>query len=498
MSYASLTEAANFFFFSYFVLLNSGYLGLNLLSLVALRRRTEEIVLDELPQVFSGHEVPISVLVPAYNEEATICSSIRSLLQLSYPEYEVIVINDGSKDGTLDALRAAFDLEAFPEAYYAQIRTSEVRSVWRSRRYANLKVIDKQNGGKADALNAGINASRYSLVCGIDADSVLERESLHRVVQPFLRDSRVVATGGTVRVANGCVIESGHLREVGLPHKLLGLFQVVEYLRAFLFGRLGWSAISGMLIISGAFGLFRKDAVISVGGYRPNTIGEDMELVVRMHRVLRERGTPYRIEFLPDPVCWTEAPEDLKTLRNQRIRWQRGLSESLAANWRLVFSRRGGVPGWIAFPFMAAFEWMGPVLELTGYAFMITAYLLGGISWSAFASFLFVALGLGIMLSVSGLMLEELSFHMYPKRSDLAKLLGICVLENFGYRQLNSWWRLEGLLRWAFNTRSSWGVMKRSGSWQAGAQVAAPANSPAATSSRPTSGKSSAQYGSSK
>ncbi len=360
MNYASLIEGANAFFLGYFVLLNGGYLGLNLLSLLALRRRTDEIVLDELPQVFSGHEVPISVLVPAYNEEATICSAIRSLLQLSYPEYEVVVINDGSTDGTLDALRSAFELEAFPEAYYAQIRTGDVHAVLRSRRHGNLKVIDKQNGGKADALNAGINASRYPLVCGIDADSVLERGSLHRVVQPFLRDSRVVATGGTVRVANGCEIESGHLRRVGLPQSLLARFQVVEYLRAFLFGRLGWSAISGMLIISGAFGLFRKDAVIAIGGYRQNTIGEDMELVVRLHRVLRQRGTPYRIEFVPDPVCWTEAPEDLATLRNQRVRWQRGLSESLAANWPLMFSRRGGVPGWVAFPFMVAFEWLGP------------------------------------------------------------------------------------------------------------------------------------------
>jgi len=287
---------------------------------------------------------------------------------------------------TLDALVREFGLEPFPEAYYAQIRTAEVRSVWRSQRYPQLKVIDKVNGGKADALNVGINAARYPLFCGIDADSVLERDSLQRVVGPFLRDSRVVATGGTVRVANGCTIEGGYLTRVGLPDSLLALFQVVEYLRAFLFGRLGWSAISGMLIISGAFGLFRKETVISVGGYRPNTIGEDMELVVRIHRELRARREAYRIEFLPDPVCWTESPEDLATLRNQRIRWQRGLSESLAANWKLVFSRRGGVPGWVAFPFMAAFEWMGPVLELTGYAFMITAYLLGGISWSAFAS----------------------------------------------------------------------------------------------------------------
>ncbi len=339
-------------------------------------------------------------------------------------------------------------------------------SVWRSKRYPQLKVIDKANGGKADALNAGINAARYPLFCGIDADSVLERDSLQRVVKPFLRDSRIVATGGTVRVANGCTIEGGYLTRVDLPRNWLALFQVVEYLRTFLFGRLGWSVISGMLIISGAFGLFRKETVISVGGYRPNTIGEDMELVVRLHYELRKRRQPYRIEFLPDPVCWTESPEDLATLRNQRIRWQRGLSESLATNWRLMLLPNAGVPGWVAFPFMALFEWVGPLLELIGYGFMTVAWLSGTVAWSVFTSFMFVALGLGIMLSVSGLLLEEMSFHMYPKRGQLAKLLAVTVLENFGYRQLNSWWRLVGLYRWAFNTRSSWGVMKRSGAWQ--------------------------------
>ncbi len=459
---------ANLFFLTYFLLLNAGYLGLNLLALLALNRRQAELILDQLPQVFSGHELPISILVPAYNEEATICGSVRSLLQLSYPEYEVVVVNDGSKDGTLDALCAEFELEPFPEAYFAQIRTGAVRSVWRSKRYPQLKVIDKVNGGKADALNTGINAARYPLFCGIDADSVLERDSLQRVVKPFLRDARVVATGGTVRVANGCVIDGGYLTKVGLPGRLLPLFQVVEYLRAFLFGRLGWSAISGMLIISGAFGLFRKETVVSVGGYRANTIGEDMELIVRLHRELRQRREAYRIEFLPDPVCWTEAPEDLATLRNQRIRWQRGLSESLAANWRLALLPNAGVPGWVALPFMAMFEWLGPLLELAGYAFMTIAFLSGGISWTAFASFMFVALGLGIMLSVSGLLLEEMSFHMYPERGQLGKLLAVAVIENFGYRQLNSWWRLVGLYRWAFNTRSTWGVMKRSGAWQKG------------------------------
>ena len=247
---------------------------------------------------------------------------------------------------------------------------------------------------------------------------------------------------------------------------MLALFQVVEYLRAFLFGRLGWSALGGLLVISGAFGVFRKETAIQVGGYRTDTVGEDMELVVRMHRMLRRERQPYRIVFLPDPVCWTEAPEDLRTLKNQRVRWQRGLSESLVNNFGLMFSRNGGVPGWISFPFMMLFEWLGPLLEVLGYVLMTLFFVLGMISWQAFAVFLFTAIGFGILLSVSGLLLEEISFSLYKKPKHLLWLLFAVVAENFGYRQLNSVWRLMGLFRWMFGSKGKWGDMKRKASWQ--------------------------------
>lgn len=461
-----IVEFTTWFVLAYFILLNGAYLLLNLFSIVSLHRRSQERILDELPQVYGGLEPPVSLLVPAFNEEATIAASVRSMLQLAYSQLEIVVINDGSRDGTLEVLKKEFALVPFPEAYRVQLPTKPITAIYRSTRYPNVRVIDKVNGGKADSLNAGINASRYPLFCGVDADSILQRDSIQRVVRPFLRDPTVVATGGTVRVANGCEVKAGFLTRVGLPSNLWALFQVVEYLRAFLFGRLGWSTLNGMLIISGAFGLFRKDAVIAAGGYRPKTIGEDMELVVRMHRTLRARGIPYRIEFVPDPVCWTEAPEDRQTLKNQRVRWQRGLSESLAANWGLMFNRRGGAPGWLAFPFMVLFEWLGPLVELGGYVFMLFAFVFGLISWEAFAVFLFVAIGLGILLSASGLLLEEMSFHIYPRARHLAWLALIVVLENFGYRQLNTWWRLVGLWRWATQGEASWGTMARKGTWQ--------------------------------
>lgn len=466
MNWAALVEFSQWFFLIYFFALNAGYLMLNLSSLLVIRPYIASRALDILPQVSSGLEPPVSLLVPAYNEEATIASSLRSMLQLSYIHYEIVVINDGSRDQTLQVLQREFALVPFPEAYRVRIASKPVRGIYRSRLHPNLRVIDKENGGKADALNVGINASRYPLFCGVDADTVLQRDSLQRIVLPFLEDHRVVATGGTVRIANGCEVSGGFLTRIGLPTNLLALFQVVEYLRAFLFGRLGWSAIGGLLIISGAFGVFRKEIVIEAGGYRTDTVGEDMELVVRMHRLLRSRRQPYRVVFLPDPVCWTEAPEDMRTLKNQRIRWQRGLAESLSSNFGLMFSRNGGTPGWLAFPFMMVFEWLGPLIEVLGYVLMTLFFMLGMISWQVFAVFLFAAISFGLLLSISGLLLEEISFHLYKKPSHLLGLLFAVIMENFGYRQLNSLWRLMGLWRWMVGGKGKWGDMKRKANWQ--------------------------------
>ena len=462
-----MAETVTWLMVAYFFSVHSIYLMLSLLAARALYRNQRDREIEALPLSYSLLSPPISVLVPAYNEETTITATVESLLQLAYAEFEVIVINDGSKDATLQVLLDRFGLLPFPEAYRVQIPTQEVRSIYRSTRFPRLRVIDKANGGKADSLNAGINASRYPLFCGVDADSILERDSLQKVVQPFLRSPEMVATGGTIRAANGCDVRGGHLHRVDLPPNPWALLQVMEYLRAFLFGRLGWSSVNAMLIISGAFGLFRKQTVIEVGGYKTHTIGEDMELVVRIHHQMRARGQPYRIEFVPDPVCWTEVPEDRQTLRNQRIRWQRGLSESLSAHWGLVFSRRGGWPGWVAFPYMVLFEWLGPVVELLGYGWTAWAWWAGWISWPVFCVFLLASVGLGVVLSVAGVLLEQLSFQMYPKVGQMFKLVLVAVAENLGYRQLNAWWRIIGLYRWATQKEGGWGTMKRKGNWQA-------------------------------
>ncbi|HEX2139241.1 MAG TPA: glycosyltransferase [Woeseiaceae bacterium] len=456
-------------FFGYFLLIYATYAALNMMAVVQIRRYLQIASLTDADNVFSTLDLPISVIVPAYNEAATIITSTRAMLQLEYPDYEVLVINDGSKDETLQKLIEEFGLQPFPEAYRQRVPCKRVRGVYGSPRYPMLRVIDKENGGsKADAMNAGINACRYPIICAVDADSILQPDSLRRAVRPFLEDPDVVAAGGTVRIANGCKVRGGFLEEVGLPRNFLALVQVVEYLRAFLFGRMGWDYLNSVLIVSGAFGMFDKETVVRVGGYRDDAIGEDMELILRMHRLLRQEGRRYRITFVPDPICWTDAPEDAGTLRKQRIRWQHGLGQSLMMHGDLLFQRKGGAVSWVAMPFFYVFELFGPAVELAGYVFMIVAGLAGWIPWETTAVFFCLALGLGVLLSTSALVLEEMSFHVYPRARDLLKLFLVAIVENFGYRQLTVWWRLKGLFGWLRGQVPEWGEMKRSQSMSEG------------------------------
>jgi cellulose synthase/poly-beta-1,6-N-acetylglucosamine synthase-like glycosyltransferase len=454
-----------FLFFAYFIGLNAVYLFLCLISVTKLWRLMQEREVDDAPRPYSGLEPPISILVPAFNEETTIVANLHSLLQLDYPHYEIIVINDGSTDKTIEALTNEFGLKPFPESSPNTIATQPVRGVYRSPRQPNIKVIDKENGGKADSLNAGLNIASSPLFCTIDADSILQRNSLTELVKPFLNDGRVVAAGGSVRLANGCVVKNGFLVKADLPRNLLAMLQIVEYLRAFLFGRMGWVPMNAMLVISGAMGLFDKERVIEVGGYRTDTVGEDMELVVRLHRYLSENRVPYIIAFVPNPVCWTEAPEDLKTLRHQRTRWQRGLCESLMTNRKLLFHPNGGMAGWFAFPFMLVFEMLGPFIELSGYVFMIVLWILGLLSFTNFLIFLMLSIGLGLLLSMSAILLEEMSFHIYPRPIHMLKMFAVSIVDNLGYRQLMAFWRLVGLFQWVTGKTGGWGRMQRSGSW---------------------------------
>jgi cellulose synthase/poly-beta-1,6-N-acetylglucosamine synthase-like glycosyltransferase len=450
----------------YFFVIDFIYLALLLIALRAILhylRKNRFVNYERILQ--SEFATPISILAPAYNEEKTITESVQSLMMLNYAKYEVVVVNDGSKDSTLQRLIDSFKLKKITPVFDTLIQTEPVYGVYRSPlpAYKRLLVVDKKNGGKADALNAGINAAKYPLVCCIDADSLLEQDALLKVVKPFLEyPERMVAAGGIVRIVNGCKVDRGHVIEIGLSRKWIPTFQVVEYLRAFLSGRMGWTAINGLLVISGAFGLFKRKALIEVGGYNRNTVGEDMELIVRLHKFMRKKKRKYRIDFVPDPVCWTEAPETLKILARQRNRWHRGLIDTLRMHKEMFFNPRYGVAGMLSFPYFVLFELIGPIVEATGVIFVAISFLFGAVNLEFFLIFLALAIVYGIFLSVGAVLLEEYSFHRYPKPSDLLRLILFGVMENFGYRQMTAWWRIKATFDYFRGVRS-WGAMTRVG-----------------------------------
>ncbi|HYM80999.1 MAG TPA: glycosyltransferase family 2 protein [Candidatus Limnocylindria bacterium] len=452
------------FILSYFVVINGTYLTLCVLAFFAIRdylRRSEFIHLTHLFR--SGLAPGVSIVSPAYNEETTVLDNVKSLLSIEYPNVELVVVNDGSKDATLDILRRTLDLQLFPRAPSGQIPTAPVRAVYRSAHDPRVVVVDKENGGsKADATNAGINYTRNPLVCVIDADSLLDPDVLLKLVRPFLEDSRTIAAGGVVRIANECRVEHGRVTEMRLPKSSLARFQVVEYLRSFLFGRTGWAQMNALLIVSGAFGLFSRQAVLAVGGYRADAIGEDIDLVLRLHRHYGRLRKPYRIAYVPSPICWTEAPEHIRDLASQRNRWQRGLLECLWRYRELMFRPQFGAAGMLAFPFFVFFELLGPIVEFSGFLFMLVAWPLGIMNWSFAIAFFAASVLLGVILSLSSLIFEGLTFRRYPATSTAAVLALYAVLENFGYRQIHTWWRLCGI--WdRLRGKKSWGQMRRRG-----------------------------------
>jgi cellulose synthase/poly-beta-1,6-N-acetylglucosamine synthase-like glycosyltransferase len=459
----SVIQVFNWIVLFYFIALHAVYLTTSFFAFTALRRyalRLKSLDLTDL--ITTAWAPPITLIAPAYNEEATCVQSVRSLLTLEYPEYDILVVNDGSTDGTVERLTRAFNLQPADRVPTAEVESGEVRQVLRSRRHPNLWVIDKENGGKADALNSGLNYCQTPLFCAMDADSLIEPEALIRIVRPFLEDATTVAAGGVLRIANGCVVKQGRVVDVRLPKNFLARLQVLEYLRAFLSGRMGWDALDATLVISGAFGIFKRSIVVDAGGYATDTVGEDMELVVRMHRYCRENDIPYRIHFVPDPVAWTECPESLAVLSRQRDRWQRGLFQSLTRHRKMLFNPKYGRAGVIAYPYFFFLEMLGPIVELLGYVSITVTILAGRADWPFVIAFLCVAIVLGGALSLSAVALEELSFRRYPRIQDLLQLFLLALLENFGYRQLSAWWRLKGTIS-ALRGVEGWGHMTRTG-----------------------------------
>src|ERR1700756_2742635 len=441
-------NVSNHALFFYYLASNLAYLTMLVIALktsAAHLRHLESIRFDWIKG--SPMVPPVTLLVPAHNEEKFICTALKNLLDLDYPELELIVINDGSVDNTLQILQEEFRLRVVRAVYVPQVQSASVRGLYRSDVDPRLLVVDKESvGSKADAVNAGLNSASSPYVCVVDADSVLERDALLRIMVPVLTDpSRVVAAGGIIRVLNGSEIAKGRIRRVRLPRKSIEVIQVVEYLRAFLIGREAWARGNMLMIISGAFGVFQTDLVRAVGGYRSRAIGEDFDLVARLHRHLREQGADYSIQFVPDPVCWTEVPSDLKSLARQRSRWQKGLLDVLWPNKDMLFRPQYGRIGCLALPYLWLFELLAPVVELGGIVTIALAAWLGVLSGEFFAQFLLFGYAFATVISIGSVLQEELTYKRYNDWQDVARLVSYCFLEHFPYRQLHMIWRLQGL-----------------------------------------------------
>ncbi len=459
--FLSLLKIAGIASLVYFLALNSFYALLLVLSVPQILKHWELFKDEELSGYLRAERLPpISVLVPAFNMGQSILESVECLLGLDYPRHEVVVVDDGSTDDTMAKLHAVYDLYEDAPTFDGPLATRPVLGQYRSRTHPNLRVIQKMNGGKADALNTALCSARYELVLCVDADTLVEKDALLRLARTFLIDSSVAAAGATIRVANGCKLENQRVVEARVPRTFLAGMQVPEYLRAFLFGRLGWNALGGNLIVSGAFGLFRKAHLLAIGGYNVDSVGEDLDLVVRLHRYLREKGIDYTVPFIPDPIAWTIVPDDPGTLGRQRERWHRGLIVTLTKNLDLLCNPRYGKVGMIITPFFVFGEMIAPLVEFFGVLLTAVGLYVGVVNIEFALLFLAASWGYGTLLTLAAVVMEEVTFRYYPRFRDFLRLVGFALLEPLGYRQATVIWRASAFFK-ALIGSTSWGAMRR-------------------------------------
>jgi len=442
------------------------YLMLGVFSAIALRkylRKNSYINYNSL--VLSPLSPKISIIAPAYNESKTIIDNIRTLLSLYYNNFEVVIVNDGSTDNTFDLMKDAYDLIRVNYYFDYRIPCERIRGVYRSKNpsYNRLTIIDKNNGGKADSLNAGINICHSDLFVSIDADSIIEADSILKLVKPFLeeKDKKVIGTGGVIRIVNSCEIERGHIREIKIPSQILPRLQVLEYTRAFLLGRMAWSHLDGLMLISGAMGIFDREIVIKAGGYSVKTVGEDMELVLRMRRYMAENDKKYEVTYIPDPLCWTEVPSDLKSLRKQRTRWTRGLVESLRTHRKMFFNSSYGRLGLLGYPYWFFFEWMAPLIAFSGFIYTIYLIARDALNWPFYLLLFVFVYSFAVSLSTWAVLFEEITFHKYNRKRDVFKLIGVALIEPFFY-PVHTYFAIIGNLE-ALRGKKGWGSAERSG-----------------------------------
>ncbi|MDP4210099.1 MAG: glycosyltransferase [Bacteroidota bacterium] len=464
-----LQKLLDFGLLIYCVVIFTIYFTLAILSAIALIHYLRKNRYVDLSPIMTSPLAPsVSILAPAYNEGKTIVENARSLLSLHYVDFEVIIVNDGSKDDTLERMIEEYNMVKVDFAVNYQIECQPIRGVYKSPNpaFSKLTLIDKVNGGKADALNAGINVSSKRLFATIDVDCIIEYDGLLKMVKPFIeeKDKKVIASGGVVRVANSCEIENGRIKTVVLPKNLWARFQVLEYFRAFILGRMAWSKLNGLLLISGAFGLFDREIAVKAGGYNHKTVGEDMELVVRMRRYMHDHNLgKYLVTFIPDPLCWTEVPDSLNILGRQRNRWARGTIDSLRMHKVMFANPKYGRLGLISFPYWFFFEWLAPFTEFFGLIYFTFLAIGGNINFMVFLILFIFVYSLSVMFSMWAIVAEEISFHQYTRKTDILKLILTAMLEPFIFHPLGVYWSLKGNYDYFFKGKKEWGEMTRKG-----------------------------------
>ncbi|MCH9613805.1 MAG: hypothetical protein SP1CHLAM54_08140 [Chlamydiia bacterium] len=454
-------EYYNYVNLAYFFVINSFFLLLILLAFPAILERFNQLKIEDMNQLLKSQSLPpISIVVPLFNEEATIVESVHSLLRLEYPNFEIIIANDGSTDRTMKLLKREFKLVEVPKMTADHIETSKVKSFYRSEIAANLYVLDKENGLRADALNAGLNICQNPLFLSIDADTLIESDALLRMIRPFLTSTSIIAEGGTIRLLNGCDYQGGRVKKIGIPTEYWAGIQVGEYLRAFLYGRLGWNLLGGTLSVSGAFGLFDRTAALAVGGYNNNTLAEDLEMTVDLIRYQKDRGVKGAASvFVPDPVAWTEGPKTAGTLGRQRDRWHQGLLQAIFKYKGMLFNPKYGFAGMLGVPNLVFAEAFQPIMEFCGYFALIAGLILGTVDWYFVFLFLVVSWGISAFLTLMAIVMEITTFHRYSFTKDVWYLVMFAFLENFGYRQAYFWWKIRGMWKY-FRGSKGWSRAK--------------------------------------
>lgn len=453
------------FFLAYGVGLFFSYALLAILAKIAIKNHNKKSTLVNPQAVKAAKDLPsVTLVAPAYNEGKTIITNVYSLLSIQYPNFQLIIANDGSKDDSLEQLIKEFNLITIPFISGSpEISCAKIKNLYKSTnpKYANLTIVDKENGGRADALNGGIAYATTKLILCTDADCIIEQDALLKMVRPYLEelDQEVIACGGAIGVANDSIIENGTLQELRTPKKLITKIQVIEYMRAFLIGRMGWSQVNGLMLVSGAFGMYPRKRVLEVGGFNKNTVGEDLELCIHLRKNMEERKLPYKVVYIPDTLCWTEAPPNFKVYISQRDRWARGLWETLSIHKDLFFNSNYGAMGKFIFPYWVIFELGAPFVEFFGICYMLYYSVIGSINWPFSLALMACVYLVGCVYSTLSVLLHIKNFKHYSSIPSITKLLLAAYLESFISHPIMLFAQMKGFSKKILGIKSAWGAM---------------------------------------